>query len=246
MSNSTSESSKFEKLRGRENYQVWSRQAKSYLIIKGLWSSVSTELISSATQAQKDSDAKALAEITLLLEPYNFGHIAECTTSKSAWDNLQGAYESGGLTRKVELLKNLVQMKLRDFETMSEYVNTFTMTSFECKSAGLKLNDEIVASLLLAGLPEECDALVLAIENQKETLTVDSVKNTLLQDKKFDKEEGGGALFSKSSNKNRFKCHICSKPGHSRKTVFPRKTRTKKIERQNTMTKKSNCCCTLH
>lgn len=185
MTTNSNNNHNIEKLRGRENYEIWSRQAKSYLIIKGLWEFVDAEQVNTDKAAE---DAKALAEITLLIEPYNFGHIANADTANKAWKCLEGAFQSNGLSRKVELLKSLAKMQMNDFDNMKEYINSFTMTSFQCTRAGFNLDDELLASLLLAGLPSECDSLVLALENQQKKLTLDSVKNTLLQDKKFDKD----------------------------------------------------------
>lgn len=212
-----------EKLRGRENFETWSRQAKSYLVIKGLWKSVEKKLTTSSSAADIESDQKALAEISLMIEPYNFGHIEGSENAHDAWKQITKAFESSGLTRKVELLKSLTNMKLSDFDSMKDYVNSFVMTSFQCKNAGFNLDNELLASLMLAGLPSECDSLVLAIENQKEKLELDKVKNTLLQDKKFDKDENnGGALFSKGKQKQ-FKCHICGKIGHFARTCIQNK-----------------------
>lgn len=218
MTTNSNNNHNIEKLRGRENYEIWSRQAKSYLIIKGLWEFVDAEQVNTDKAAE---DAKALAEITLLIEPYNFGHIANADTANKAWKCLEGAFQSNGLSRKVELLKSLAKMQMNDFDNMKEYINSFTMTSFQCTRAGFNLDDELLASLLLAGLPSECDSLVLALENQQKKLTLDSVKNTLLQDKKFDKDsDNGSALFTKGGKDKTFKCHICGKPGHFAKSCF--------------------------
>ncbi|XP_059226994.1 uncharacterized protein LOC131998560 [Stomoxys calcitrans] len=175
----------FERLRGRENFDVWRRHAKSCLVIKKCW-----KVVEKGVTGDNDNEANelALAEITLMIEPTNFAHIAKAKTAKEAWDSLVRAYEDTGLTRKVELLKQLVQLKLGDFSSMQEYVNAMILTSIKVNNAGLNINDEVTASLMLAGLPEEFQSLVMAVENSKTQLTVDSVKNLLLQDAKFDNE----------------------------------------------------------
>lgn len=167
----------FEKLRGRENFDVWRRHAKSCLVIKKCWKVVENGV---SGEADNDANELALAEITLMIDPSNFAHIATANTAKEAWDSLVRAYEDTGLTRKVELLKQLVQLKLGDFGSMQEYVNAMVLTSIKVKNAGLNIDDELTASLMLAGLPEEFQALVMAVENSKSKLTVDSVKNLLL------------------------------------------------------------------
>lgn len=224
----------FEKLRGRENFDVWRRQAKSSLIIKKCW-----KVVEKGVTGDQDNDSNelALAEITLMIEPSNYAHIAKAKTAKEAWDSLVRAYEDTGLTRKVELLKQLVQLKLGDFTSMQEYVNTMILTSIKVNNTGLNIDDEVTASLMLAGLPDEFQALVMAVENSKTKLTVDSVKNLLLQDAKFDNGNKESALVSKKKFKNgKFKCHSCHEIGHFSKNC-PKKNKTnyntKKMTRQN-------------
>jgi transposase InsO family protein len=208
----------FEKLRGRENFDTWQRHAKSYLIIKNCWSVVERGLTSTSTEKEKDLDQRALAEITLMMEPSNFAHIASASTAKDAWEALVHAYEDSGLTRKVELLRYLVSQKLRDFATMEEYINTMVLTSLKLTKAGLDIGDELTASLMLAGLPEEFRALVFAVENSKTKLSVDVVKNLLLQDVKLEGKEHESALNAKANSNNKkskkFRCHRCKRPGH--------------------------------
>lgn len=225
----------FERLRGRENYDVWCKQVKSYLIIKNLWSSVSNGITDKSTPAEKDVDEKALAELTLMIEPYNFGHIANAQTAKCAWYALETAFQSKGLTRKVELLKTLVKMRLVDFGSMQDYVNTFITISFQCRNSGLQLDDDLLASLMLAGLPEECVSLVLAIENSNTKLSIDTIKTTLLQDRKFDKDvKNDTALYVKNKEKQ-IRCHICNEPNHLARYCTARKY--KKYESKTKQTK---------
>jgi len=152
----------FEKLRGRENFDVWKRHAKSALLIKGCWYVIEKDVLEAK---DSEADARALAEITLMIEPTNFSHIASAATAKDAWNGLLKAYEDKGITRKVELLRQLVNIKMVDYENIQEYVNELIMKCIKVKTAGLNFDDELTASLLLAGLPEEYKALVLAVEN---------------------------------------------------------------------------------
>ena len=197
-----------EKLRGRENFDVWKRQAKSYLVIKGCWSVVENGIIGDGDRILNE---RALAEITLMIDPSNYGHIVAATTAKQAWDALMHAYEDTGLTRKVELLKQLVNMKMKNFESVQKYANELILVAMKVNNAGLKIDDELTASLMLAGLPEEYKPLVMAVENSKEKLTIDMVKNLLLQDAKFDdKTDNEAALYSKGRNKkNQIQCCNC-------------------------------------
>lgn len=215
--NMASESNRFHKLKGRENYDTWKISAKSYLVIKKSWSCIENGLASDASDEQRAVDLTAWSELILLIEESIYSYIAETTSVKEAWTALQSAFEDSGLCRKVSLLKQLVQLKLGECTSIEDYVNRVTMTSLKVKKAGLNLDDEIIASLMLAGLPNEFNSLVMAIENSSKKLTTDGVKTLLLQETRFDpNEEGAEAFFTRSSKekKNNFRCHKCGLPGH--------------------------------
>ena len=212
---------RIEKLRGRENYDTWKISAKSYLVIRGLWNHVLVELAATANEKERENDLKAQCEINLLIEKFNYSYIADCTSAKQVWDSLKSAFEDSGLCRKVDLLKQLVQTKLMDFDSTEKYVNSMLMTSIKVKNAGLILDDEIIASLLLAGLPDEYRPLVMAVENSTKKLTIDAVKTLLLQEVK-NSSTSESALFNKHNlNKNtstkynkKVQCDYCKKFGH--------------------------------
>lgn len=142
----TTESNRFAKLKGRENYDTWKISAKSYLVIKKAWSCVANGLSANASAEQKESDLMAWSELTLLIHENVYSYIAETKSAKEAWTALETAFEDSGLCRKVALLKQLVQLKSSECASMEEYINQVTMTSLKVKKAGLKLDDEIVAS----------------------------------------------------------------------------------------------------
>lgn len=219
----------FSKLRGRENFDIWKISAKSYLVIKGLWS-----CILKAPNAEKmdemEKDLKALSELTLLLDESIYSYIAGATTAKSAWENLEKSFEDSGLSRKVELLKQLVKLSLADCESVEDYVSRMVTTSLKVEKAGLKIDDEVLASLMLAGLPEEFKSLVMAIENSSKTLSSDAVKTLLLQETRLSTNNNGSGAFYVNSRKTenfKFRCHNCNEKGHMARDCTAKHERTK-------------------
>lgn len=228
----TSKADRISKLKGRENYDTWKISAKSYLVIKKVWSCIEKGLAGDASSAQKEADQMAWSEIILLIDETIYSYVAETNTAKEAWDALQTAFEDSGLCRKVSLLKQLVQLKSSDCKSIEDYVNQVVMTSLKVKKTGLNLDDEIVASLMLAGLPGEFNPLVMAYEGSSEKLTTVGVKTFLLQETRFESnEEQSEAFYSKASKRKPtgFRCHNCGEVGHFAK-YCPRKTNGAKVE----------------
>lgn len=222
---------RFSKLKGRDNYDTWRMAAKSFLVIKGYWSCILKEPTTGKTD-EAEKDLKAWSELNLLLDESIYSYIADTDTAKKAWDALESAFQDSGLCRKVHLLKQLVQLKLEECVSIEDYVNKMMTTSLKVKKSGLKLDDEVTASLLLAGLPENFDPLVMAVENSGKTLTIDGVRTLLLQETRLETSTSGDrAFFNKAKKKqqNSFKCHACGTIGHFAKNC-PDKSKGKTDE----------------
>lgn len=166
----------FAKLKGRLNYDEWKVAAKSYLIIRGLWTVVSTEAPESP-----ETNARAIGEITLMIEPTLYNYIIDSTSAKEVWDGIAKAFDDSGTARKVTILNQLVSIKLTKYENMETYVNEILLYWQKTKVAGFKIEEQVIASLMLGGLPDEYRAMILGIENSGKDLTVDYVKTVLLQ-----------------------------------------------------------------
>ena len=52
-----------------------------------------------------------------------------------------GMYEDKGLTPKVELLKQLVNMRLQNYKSVEDCVNEMVITALKEKNAGLKVEE---------------------------------------------------------------------------------------------------------
>lgn len=209
----------FSKLKGRDNYHTWKIAAKSYLVIKKLWSCILKEPNENKAE-EVEKDLTAYSELNLLLDESIYSHIANANTAKAAWDALEKSFEDSGLCRKVELLKQMVRLTLNSCDSIEDYVNKMVTLSLKVQKAGLNIENEVVASLMLAGLPDEYSPLVMALENSSKKLTVDAVKTTLLQETRFQKmpdmiESEALVVKAKRDQKaNNFRCHCCGEVGH--------------------------------
>lgn len=210
-----------ERLRGRENYSTWAFATKMLLIREGTWDAVIAPEVDDPVNAQS---LRALATICLSIEPINYSLVQSAETAKQAWDNLKNAFQDDGMTRRIGLLRKLTSIRLGDYSTVEAYVNEMMCTSHKLSEAGFKVDDEWLASLLLMGLPEAYEPMIMGLEASGRRITADAVKAKILQDVKISAGNGSskqdGAFYSErrgsksSSNKAGVKCYKCKRLGH--------------------------------
>ncbi|KMQ83527.1 retrovirus-related pol polyprotein from transposon tnt 1-94 [Lasius niger] len=185
---------------------------------------------------------KARAKIILSVDKQNYSHIQGMTTPKEAWTKLTHTFEDCGLSRKVRLLRILTTSRLEDFSTAKGYVNRITDTAHRLKELDFEVKDELIAALLLSGLPDDYKPMIMGLEGSGIAITSDSVKIKILQDVKAPGESNvkgkETAFISKSTTKSATsdhkeqtkskKCYVCGKIGH-----FAAKCRYKPNKKNN-------------
>lgn len=216
----------FERLRGRENYSEWKVGARAYLTSKCYFNECIVKLPAAdattpPTATQRTTNQKALAELTLLLDPSLYSYIEHALEAKEAWDALTEVFEDKGAIRKVFLLKQWISLKCDDCTSMHEYVNKNVSIRSKVKNAGFDISDEIAGCILLCGLGEDYNPLIMSME-AKETITLDSVKNMLLQSIEVNNNSSENAMSVKKFNKrdkkkNVVKCYECGGPHYKNK-----------------------------
>lgn len=167
-----------EKLRGRENFDTWKLAAKSSLIIKNLWEVIENEVSPDESPA---TNAKAISEIVLIIDASLYNYIENSKQASVVWHSLEKSFDDSGVARKVTILNQLVSVKLKHYNSIEKYINAILLYWNKTKVAGFKIEEQVIASLMLGGLPEDYRAMILGIENSGKELTVDYVKNVLLQ-----------------------------------------------------------------
>lgn len=218
------------KLEGRKNFDEWKGETKAWLSTKGHWKCFE------GVETDADKNFLAIQALNLTLTAPLYAYTDEQTLAKRAWDAICTAFEDSGIGRRVDLLKQLVSLKQNDCESMEDYVHKMVLLSRKVKKAGLEIGDEVVAALMLAGLPDEYRPMVMAIENSSKKLTSDYVQTQLLQEVSFQKpiEAGAAALIAKKrnphnnarrksqhqkskqqpNNSETVTCYVCGKKGH--------------------------------
>uniref|UniRef100_A0A1B0B401 Uncharacterized protein n=1 Tax=Glossina palpalis gambiensis TaxID=67801 RepID=A0A1B0B401_9MUSC len=112
-------------------------------------------------------------------------HITAVLTAKEACNAFTSAYANTGLTRNVELPKELLNIKLKNYSSVQKYVHELVMIALKVRNAGINIDDEITAFITLAELSDNLKQLVMVLGNSKREPTVHITKNLLLQNDKF-------------------------------------------------------------
>lgn len=214
-----------EKLTGRENYSTWKFAVMSYLQLEELW-----ECIEPGTDVDIKKDIKAKSRIILLVEPMNYVHIENAQTAKEVWKNLQNAFEDSGLSRKVGLLKDLINTSLDNCGSIEEYVNKIMSTAHKLRNIGFEVNDEWLGTLMLAGLSENYKPMIMGLESSGIKISSDFIKTKLLQEVQvsetsafYTKHRGTSNNNSKPKGKGP-RCFNCNKYGHVKKQCTAQKS----------------------
>lgn len=96
-------------------------------------------------------------------------------------------------------------------------MNTIVNTAHKLHSAGFDIPDEMVGSIMLAGLTPDFRPMLRAFENSGLEITGDSVKTRLLQEEKtvsVEAEVASKFQQKKQFDKSKVRCHNCNQHGH--------------------------------
>lgn len=219
-----------QKLEGRKNYDSWRVEAKAYLSVKGFWKCFD------GTETDADKNFLAIQTLNLLLAAPLYTYTENCTMAKEAWETIEKAFTDAGIGRRGDMLRQLVSLKRSDCESMESYVHAMMLLATKIKKAGLEIGDEVVAHLMLTGLPEDYRPMTMAIENSTAKLSTDFVQNRLLQEvSNNDISTGtdttalvarGGKKANKKKKSKSIVCYICDEPGHISKNCPKKKSKS--------------------
>lgn len=211
------------KLTGRDNYSDWQFEVEAYLKHEELWTFITSASDSALSAADTIKEQKAQSKIIMLVDRSLYTHIKKATSAKEMWTSLKTLFEDKGVVRRSALLRQLIDVRLSKCDSMQEYVNTIVDTAHKLHSAGFDIPDEMVGSIMLAGLTPDFRPMLMAFENSGLEITGDSVKTRLLQEEKSVSVEAEVALASKFQHRNhkkkqfdksKVRCHNCNQYGH--------------------------------
>lgn len=205
----------FEKLSGQANYGTWAFAMEMFLTDIDLWDCIDDVFKADSVEAKK-RDAKARSKICLMCTEKIYPMIMHVTSARDTWLTLKRAYADGGLMRRLFLLRKLFNVKLTMFNTMEEYLSDIQTTSQALISIKAGLDDEFVGIIMLAGLTDAFNPLVMTLEHSSTQISTETVMAALLKENlRKTTTEDDSALMSKSNKTKKVViCHLCKKKGH--------------------------------
>ncbi|KAI5351900.1 hypothetical protein L3X38_004791 [Prunus dulcis] len=170
-----------------ENYEFWRIKMVTIFKSHGLWKlvekgvtiSYSKEKMAEGSAEEEDDektvaehmrDAKALGIIQNAVSDQIFPRIANADTAKMAWDLLYGEYHGGDQVRSVKLQnlrREFEYTRMRDDETLSEYLTRLNELINQMKTFGEVLPNERLVQKVLISLSKPYDPICLVIEDTK-------------------------------------------------------------------------------
>ena len=170
------------KLQGRKNYSTWKVAMKTDLQKEGLWDCIEAPPGGSISTDEEDL-RHARDKIIRSLNSLPYSNVKDAKTAAEVWKELKRAFEDTELTRCVGLLRTLITTQFINCASVNDYIDTVITTAHSLDEIGIKIGDELIGMLLLAGLPKEYKFTKL--ENSGTPITGDAIKTKLLQDNKL-------------------------------------------------------------
>ncbi|XP_072378706.1 uncharacterized protein [Diabrotica undecimpunctata] len=103
------------KLMGRENYDDWSFAIEN--VLDGL-----SKCLEENGERNAETQNKARAKLWLSIDPSIYVHIREAATALDVWITLKKLYGEKSFTRKIDLLRTLIRLRLDNCDSMENCI----------------------------------------------------------------------------------------------------------------------------
>ena len=187
------------------------------------------------------------------MEPSLLYLIGDPKDPVEVWKKLLDTFQRKTWANKLELRRKLYTLRLKDGESIQQHIKAMTEIFDSLAVIGDPVDEEDRVVHLLASLPESFNMLVTALEANPEVPKMETVTERLLHEerKMRDREDTGPAklkAMTAKSQKRKFTCHYCGKPGHFRRNCRKLAADNEKKDKPGTKEKekhKANQAATL-
>ncbi|GLV34533.1 hypothetical protein CBL_07176 [Carabus blaptoides fortunei] len=110
--------------------------------------------------------------------------IGACSTAKEAWEILTEMHSKHGLLHVLQLMRDFFNVKKKKKENMTDYLGRLMELHRKLSSGGYGFTVRELALVMLMGLPDTYEPLILNLKQDEKTLTTRKVKARLLVEEK--------------------------------------------------------------
>uniref|UniRef100_A0A1Y1M571 Integrase catalytic domain-containing protein n=1 Tax=Photinus pyralis TaxID=7054 RepID=A0A1Y1M571_PHOPY len=252
------------------NYRLWKFQINTFMKARALTDNIEGKVPDSSASSEikakyERNEGKAMNAIIQSLDVDRANLVLTCTTAKEMIDKLGSIYEKNSEIRVMTLYEEYFSLKMKDEESIANYVAKVNQLASEIEQQGEKLSDRLKMVRVISSLPARFNNYKTVWYNTKETRTLDTLLSSLqLEEENLNRLDveasstSDAAFVAKAMKKKptpkmnldelkkRTKCHFCHKYGHWSKECSLKKNSNLNKQRNETHKKELAWCTVLN
>ncbi|GKC58160.1 retrovirus-related pol polyprotein from transposon TNT 1-94, partial [Tanacetum coccineum] len=127
---------------------------------------------------------------------------------------LSNMYEKPSVANKVFLIRQLVNLKMKEGGSVTDHVNEFNSIISRLVSVDIKFEDEVQVLLLLSSLPDSWSGTVIAVSSSTGSAKLTFEEEEVQTEGMVVEENAKTRKRSQSKNRKDITCWICKEKGH--------------------------------
>ena len=150
------------------NCSLWKSMMEDLLNCKVLYDPIEGDDTKSSDMSNADwkkLKKKTLGAIRQWVDIILYNHVSKEINPHTLWKNLENMYETKNAQAKIFLMWKLMNLKLKEGQSIAEHLNDFEGMITQLSVASLSLDDETRACLLLSSLQNSWNTLVVSLGN---------------------------------------------------------------------------------
>ncbi|CAN1807780.1 Retrovirus-related Pol polyprotein from transposon TNT 1-94 [Linum perenne] len=147
-------------------------------------------------------DRQVMGVIRLSLSRSVAFNVAQVKTTKEMMSVLSGMYQKPSANNKVHLMKKLFNLKMEESSSAAEHLNSFNTIISQLSTVEINFDDEVLALIILASLPNSWDAMRTSVSNStgKEKLKYSDIRDLILNEEIRRKDSGEASTSGSALN----------------------------------------------
>lgn len=185
------------------DFGYWKMQIEDYLYGKKLHLPLLGTKPDTITATDWDLlDRQVLGVIRLTLSRSVAHNVIKEKTTAELMTALSGMYEKPSANNKVHLMKKLFNLRMSNDTSVAQHLNDYNTITNQLSSVEIEFDDEIRALILLASLPNDWEAMRMAVSNSagKSKLNYDDIRDLILAEEVRRRDSGEISGLSSALN----------------------------------------------